>query len=104
MVYARKHLKRSVNYKKAVTPLIINGETIKFTDVAEHVGVIRSPLLTAGLSRNQNTNPATSLRMQATYANPVLLSGVAPLILLFFMMMNSSICRICRCAHKAALF
>ena len=101
MVYAPKHLKHSVNYKKAVTPLIINGEIIKFTDVAEHVGVIRSPegnlphiqnrvkshikalfsVLPAGLSRNQNTNPATSLRIQATYANPVLLSGVAPLIL-----------------------
>ena len=101
MVFASKHLKHTVNYQKAVTPLVINDKTIEFTDVAEHVGVIRSPdgnlphiqnrvkshikalfsVLPAGLSRNQNTNPAASLRIQSTFANPVLLSGVAPLIL-----------------------
>ena len=101
MVFAPKHLKQSVKYQKAVTPLTINNKTIEFTEFAEHVGVIRSPegnlphiqnrvkshmkalfsVLPAGLSRNQNTNPAASLRIQSTYANPVLLSGVAPLIL-----------------------
>ena len=35
----------------------------------------------AGLARNHNTNPPASLRVEALYALPVLLSGVARLIL-----------------------
>ena len=101
MVFAPKQHKHLVNYQKAVTSLSINDTTINFTDVAEHVGVIRSTdgnlphiqnrvtshikalfsVLPAGLSRNRNANPAVSLRIQSTFANPVLLSGVAPLIL-----------------------
>ena len=101
MVFAAKQQKHSVNYQKAVTPLVINNKTIEFTDNAEHVGIIRSTegnlphiqnrvsshikalfsVLPAGLSRNQNANPAVSLRIQSVFANPVLLSGIAPLIL-----------------------
>ena len=102
MVFASKEHKHTVKYQQAVTPLIINGTTIKSTDSAEHVGVIRSStsgnlphiqnrvashikalfsVLPAGLSRKQNANPAVSLRIQSTFANPVLLSGVASLTL-----------------------
>ena len=38
-------------------------------------------MLPAGLARNQNANPAASLKVESLYALPVLLSGVAPLII-----------------------
>ena len=101
MVFSSKEHKHTINYQKAVTPLVINNTTIEFTDTAEHVGVIRSSsgnlphvqnrvashlkslfsVLPAGLARNQNANPVVSLRIHNIFASPVLMSGVACLTL-----------------------
>ena len=101
MAFSASSHKALVSYKEAVSPIEINGISIAFVSSAEHVGIVRSvdgklphiqnhisshmkalfSVMPAGLGRNQNTNPAVSLRIQSVYANPVLLSGVAPLIL-----------------------
>ena len=80
----------------------MNGHTVPFCDQAEHVGVLRCPgagnmasilaretahtravyaVLPAGLARGHNGNPAAALRVEAMYGLPVLLSGLASLIL-----------------------
>ena len=82
-------------------PVNINGKEVNFVDQAEHVGVIRSAegnlpnilqrlssfksalgsLLSSGLARGLRSNPATSLRVLAIYGTPVLMSGLASLVL-----------------------
>ena len=82
-------------------PIKIDGVEIDFVDQAEHVGVIRTAdgnmtnilnritsfkkalgsLLSSGLARGRNSNPAVSLRVLNTYATPVLMSGLASLVL-----------------------
>ena len=98
--FAKRHT-QLVKYQKMISPISIDNIPIKFVSSTEHVGVIRSSsgnlphiqnrisshnkalysVLPAGLARNHNANPAASLRVEALYALPVLLSGVAPLIL-----------------------
>ena len=100
-VYHRKDQCLTVDYLKHVNPIKINGEQIEFTDSAEHVGMIRSvsgnlpsilvritshkkalgAVLHTGMARSHRGNPAASLRIQQMYANPVLFSGLAPLVL-----------------------
>ena len=99
--FSKKSQKNLLNYQKAISPITINNIPIEFSNTAEHVGVIRSTdgnllhiqgrvtshtralysVLPAGLARNHHANPAASLRVESLYALPVLLSGVAPLIL-----------------------
>ena len=85
-------------------PIRINDETIPFFPVAEHVGIVRivrSPsgngpsilarftahrnalaaILHEGLARGHRGNPSFSLRLEKLYALPVLMSGLASLVL-----------------------
>ena len=82
-------------------PININGKQIPFSDVAEHVGVIRSidgngpaiaarfsahrralsGVLHAGLSYRHRGNPSFNIKIEKLYATPVLLSGLASLVL-----------------------
>ena len=87
--------------KLIYNPIIIDGIPIEFIEEAEHVGIIRSingnlPYLTnrisahkkslasvlfSGLARGHRANPAASLRVESIFATPVLMSGVASLVL-----------------------
>ena len=82
-------------------PLIMNGVPVAPVKEADHLGILRStsgPLpaimariaafdralysvLPAGLARHHTSNPAASLRILRLYAEPVLLSGLAALVL-----------------------
>ena len=99
VAFSAPHQKLQVSYQKAVSPISINQVPIDFVNETEHVGIIRSnhgnlphiqgrvtahvkalySLLPAGISRNQNVNPAAALRIESIHALPKLLSGVAPL-------------------------
>ena len=88
-------------FSKFTSKLVIKDKEIKFSDTAEHVGIVRSSsgnlphildrvsahrkalfaVLQAGLARRHNANQAASLKVQSTFALPVLLSGVASLTL-----------------------
>ena len=88
-------------YQIDTTTLVIDGEAIKFADNVEHVGVIRSihgnlpniqeriaahkraigSILYTGMARNHRGNPAASIRINKIYGIPVLLSGLASLVL-----------------------
>ena len=102
-VFSPGNLKSFVQYYKSVNYLSINNIPLSFTDTAEHVGVLRSPVsgnlphilkrvvshkralaavLSAGLSRRHRGNPAAALRVEKLYGLPVLLSGVGALYLL----------------------
>ena len=116
-VHHKKDMKDSVEYWKAVNPIKVNGEPIKFTDVAEHVGVVRSvagnlpsiltrisshknalgAVLHTGLARSHRGNPAASLRIQQLYANSVLFSGIGSLVL------NDQECNIISQHHKETI-
>ena len=81
--------------------ITINGEPVKRVKEAEHVGVLRSTagnlphivnriamhknalhaLLPCGLARRHRGNPSASLRLSQLYGAPVLLSGLASLVL-----------------------
>ena len=82
-------------------PITIGDSTIKFVDVAEHVGIVRSvdgnlphilnrisshskalhAVLPAGLARAHRGNPIAALRVEKLYGVPVLMSGTAALVL-----------------------
>ena len=101
-VFAPASLQTEVSYSKSINYLSISGVPLHFSDITEHVGVIRSPesnmphilqrisshkralaaVLTAGLSRKHRGNPAASLKVEKLYALPVLLSGLGCLYLL----------------------
>ena len=81
--------------------ITINQKQVKLVPESEHVGVLRSStgnlphlvnqvakhkkalfaLLPAGLSRKHRGNPAASLKLGQIYGAPVLLSGMASLVL-----------------------
>ena len=84
------------------SPLKLNGQDIVFSNEAQHLGVIRSTesgnmpaimdrlaahrkqlfsLLPLGLASHHHGNPASSLRVEKVYCLPVLLSGLATLML-----------------------
>ena len=89
------------DYAKIISPVNINGTFIPFTDSAEHVGIVRSihgnrpnilarlaahrkaffAVLPAGLAKGHRGNPAASIRAERLYAAPVLLSGLATMVL-----------------------
>ena len=82
-------------------PLKIDNTEIKFVTEAEHVGVLRSidgnlpnimnriishkgalnAVLSCGLAQGRRANPTASLRVLQLYSAPVLLSGLASLVL-----------------------
>ena len=82
-------------------PIEIDGHKINFSSSADHVGILRSvdgnlphiiakissherairANLSSGLARSHRANPAASLKIESMYATPVLLSGVASLVL-----------------------
>ena len=83
-------------------PILFQGLPIPFSQEAEHVGVMRSTgpgsmpavlsrisahtralhaVLPAGLARGHKGNPAASLKVEQLYGLPVLLSGLASLVL-----------------------
>ena len=82
-------------------PIKIQDKNIEFSDVAEHVGILRSvdgniphimqrisshkkslgAILSVGVSRSHRANPMAGLRIERIYATPVLLSGLASLVL-----------------------
>ena len=88
-------------YWKLVSPVSLGNEKLKFCSEAEHVGIIRSPdgnlpnvmsrmsahtrairaVLPAGLARGHRGNPAAALRLEHLHGAPVLLSGLAALVI-----------------------
>ena len=89
------------DYAKIISPVNINGTFIPFSDSAEHVGIVRSihgnkpnilarlsahrravfSVLPAGLARGHRGNPSASMRVERLYGAPVLLSGLATMVL-----------------------
>ena len=90
-----------VDYAKYMNPIQINNKEIPFVDTAEHVGVLRSSsgnhptilarfkahrqavasVLHVGIARGHRGNPAAGFRVHQSYGTPVLMSGLAPLVL-----------------------
>ena len=91
-----------VNYARLTSLISLHGEKISFSREAEHLGILRSStpgslcnilvrlqehnrklfsLLPAGLALGHHANPAACIRAEQLYALPVLLSGVAALVL-----------------------
>ena len=82
-------------------PININGEAIAVDEEAEHVGVIRASngnmtnivnrisafkkamgaVMACGLARGRRSNPVASLRIITLYGTPVLMSGLASLVM-----------------------
>ena len=83
-------------------PISVAGQPIPFTDTAEHVGILRTVsggnmphilgrisahtralqgVLHCGLARGHRGNTASALRLERMYGAPVLMSGVAALVL-----------------------
>ena len=97
-VYAKRGFALNTNVE---TPIFINEQNIPFSDLAEHVGVIRSTsgngpaimarisahrkalasVLHTGIARSHRGNPASSIKIEKLYATPVLLSGISSLVL-----------------------
>ena len=98
--YLPRH-EQLVKYARLVNPVTIEDNTVEIVHEAEHVGVIRSTsgnmphilnriachkkaiaaTLPAGLARGHRGSPAASLRVHTLYATPVLLCGMASLVL-----------------------
>ena len=94
-------LESSAFYWKLISPVSLGPTRIEFSSEAEHVGILRSidgnlpnvmarmtahtraliAVLPAGMARNHRGNPAASLRIEMLYGCPVLLSGLAALVL-----------------------
>ena len=83
-------------------PICIDGHEIDFSEEAEHVGVIRSSTqgniphlmnricshrkalratLSSGVAQKNRANPVIGLKLENVYGSPVLMSGVASLVL-----------------------
>ena len=92
----------SALYSKLINPITLAGRPINFCDSAEHVGILRTVeggnmphimsrisahrravkgILHCGIAKYHRANPAAGLRLERIYGAPVLLSGVAPLVL-----------------------
>ena len=100
-VYCTKDMKVSVEYAQKTNPIYMDGEKINFVNTAEHVGMLRSSsgntltifaritahknalggVLHTGMARGHRGNPAASLRVDQLHGVPVLLSGLATLVL-----------------------
>ena len=88
---------------EVLNPIYINGVQVKFSESAEHVGILRSSsdgnlpnlmcrisahkralgaTLFSGIAQRHRANPAVGLKVGKIYGTPVLLSGIASLVLL----------------------
>ena len=94
-------MQMQTKYAKMTNPITLNGKVLKFDQCADHVGMVRcvtgnnvpifarfkahekalGAVLHAGMARGHRGNPAASLKVEQIYGVPVLLSGLAPLVL-----------------------
>ena len=101
LAFASPRHKTILEFSKLTSQIMIENTQIKFSDTAEHVGIVRSSssnlphildriashrkslfaVLPAGLARRHNANQAAALSVHNTFSLPVLLSGVAALSL-----------------------
>jgi hypothetical protein len=102
LVYTTKETEMMAKVDLAVNPIFVDGAEITPSAQAAHVGVVRSVvdgnsphivarlaahrgamygLQYAGMARGHRGNPYASLRVEAVYGLPVLLSGLASLVL-----------------------
>ena len=99
-LYLPKH-EHLVKYAKLINPVTISGAPVEFVEEADHVGVLRSidgnmphilqrisshkkvmaTICSAGMGKGHRGNAAASLRVHLLHATPVLLSGLATLVL-----------------------
>ena len=97
LVYCSQEQKDSIFFN----PISINGNQIPFSKEAEHLGIIRSiegnlpnilnriiahkkamgAVLGQGLAQSHRGNPAAALKVQQLHGTPVLMSGLASLVL-----------------------
>ena len=96
-VYSNKASFAPAYYAKAISPIIIDGHPVKFDEVVEHVGLLRSTSgnmahilnrftahkrsLEAVLPVGHRGNPAASIHVHQLYAAPVLFSCIPSLAL-----------------------
>ena len=100
-VFSTKKTDESALYSMMTNPLTIDDKQIEFVETAEHVGIVRATsgnlpailsrlsshkkalgaVLHTGVARGHRGNPAASLRVVKVYGAPVLLSGLATLVL-----------------------
>ena len=91
----------AVRFAMITNPIRLNNVNIKFTVTAEHVGILRSTagnettiytrikehkkaqgaVMHIGMARSHRGNPAASIAVSNLYGLPVLLSGLAPLVM-----------------------
>ena len=102
LCYTPKGQELFAYYQKLISPVAMCGKKIGFSDEAEHVGIVRSTysgnmpnvlsrlaahtravfgVLSSGLAKGHSGNPAASLRIEKIFGAPVLLSGLASLVL-----------------------
>ena len=100
-VFLPKELQYLADYFTSLSPLEISSQRIAFSELAEHVGVLRSAsgnllnilnrfkshnkalgaILPSGLARKHRANPAASLRAYNLHGIPILMSGLPALVL-----------------------
>ena len=101
LVYTTKLTEMQAKVELATTTITVGGQNISPSHDATHVGVVRCAegngpnisarllahrravfaVLHAGLARGHRANPAASIRVEHVFAVPVLLSGLASLVL-----------------------
>ena len=102
LCYTPRGQKIDTYYWRVVSPVSMDCQMIPFSEEAEHVGILRTSqagnmannlarqsahtralhgVLPAGLARGHYGNPAASVRVEKLYSAPVLLSGLAALVL-----------------------
>ena len=99
--FATKNMMGNVEYAEATHSIQIEGNRIVFSQNAEHVGIVRSTsgngptllarfaahrkalqgILHTGMARAHRGNPERGLHIDKIYAIPVLMPGLAPLVL-----------------------
>ena len=102
VVFSKDEDAELVKYPKLISPLVLDGQKIEFSTLAEHLGIVRSSspgnmpniverlsayksklfsVLPAGLALHHHANPAACLRVEKLYALRVFLSGLSALTL-----------------------
>ena len=102
LCYTPKGQEAATNYWQTISPISMFDNHIEFSRQADHVGILRCvdpgamaavlarvaahtralhAVLPAGLARGHRGNPAAALKIEQLYGQPVLLSGLASLVL-----------------------
>ena len=102
VVFSKNEDAELVKYPKLISPIVLDGHRLEFSEMAEHLGIVRSSspgnmpniverlssyrnklfsVLPAGLALHHHASPAACLRVEKMYALPVLLSGLSALVL-----------------------